>query len=75
LEVNAKGKLVVAFHKGYAFHKDRLEEAKNKEAVEEAIRELTGEKVPLECVIVDTKKETTLSAQAVADFFEGRILK
>lgn len=75
LEVNGKGKLVISFHKGYAFHKERLEEAKNKAAVEESIRELTGEKIPIECVILEGKKEPSISAHTVAEFFEGRIMQ
>ena len=75
LEVNGKGKLVISFRKGYAFHKERLEEGKNKEAVEEAIRELTGEKIPIECVIMEGKKESAISAHTVAEFFEGRIMQ
>ena len=75
LEVNGKGKLVISFHKGYAFHKERLEEAKNKEAVEESIRELTGEKTPIECVVLEGKKDPSISARTVAEFFEGRIMQ
>lgn len=74
LEMNAKGKLVIAFRRGYAFHKERLEDQKNKEAVEEALREVIGEKVLIECMVVEGKKETPLSPKAVAEFFEGRIL-
>jgi DNA polymerase-3 subunit gamma/tau len=73
-EINGKGKLVIAFRRGYAFHKDRLEEAKNKESVEEALREVAGEKIPIECVISDGKKEPSISAKTVAEFFEGRVL-
>lgn len=74
IEINGKGKLVIAFGKGYTFHKERLEEPRNKEAVEEALREVTGEKIPIECVISDGRKEPSLSVRAVAEFFEGRVL-
>jgi DNA polymerase-3 subunit gamma/tau len=74
VEVNGKGKLVVAFRRGYAFHKERLEELKNKQAVEEAVREVIGEKIPVECIISDGKKDTSISARTVADFFEGRVI-
>ncbi len=74
-EVNEKGKLVVAFHKGYSFHKDRLEESKNRQAVEESVRELIGEKVPIEYIVSDGKRDSGLSVKAVAEFFEGRILQ
>lgn len=75
IEINAKGRLVIGFRRGYAFHKERLEEVKNKAAVEEAVRELVGEKVPIECVVSDGKKDTSISPGTVADFFEGRILQ
>ncbi|KPJ68413.1 hypothetical protein AMJ44_06535 [candidate division WOR-1 bacterium DG_54_3] len=74
VEVNDKGKLVIAFRRGYAFHKERLEEMKNRQAVEEALREITGEKIPIECVISEGKKEPTISARTVAEFFEGRVI-
>ena len=74
VEINGKGKLVIAFRRGYAFHKERLEESKNKQAVEEALREVTGEKIPIECVVSEVKKEPSLSARAVAEFFEGRVI-
>ncbi|MEE8638397.1 MAG: DNA polymerase III subunit gamma/tau [Candidatus Margulisiibacteriota bacterium] len=74
LEVNGKGKLVIAFRRGYAFHKERLEEMKNRQAVEETLREVTGEKIPIECVISEGKKEPALSARTVAEFFEGRVI-
>jgi DNA polymerase-3 subunit gamma/tau len=73
-EVNAQGKLVINFKRGYAFHKERLEEQKNKQDVEEAIREVLGEKLLIECVVSDGAKEPSMSAKTVADFFEGRVL-
>jgi DNA polymerase-3 subunit gamma/tau len=73
-EINGKGKLVISFRRGYAFHKERLEEVKNKQAVEEAVREITGEKILIECIVTDGKKESTLSASTVAEFFEGKVL-
>ncbi len=77
-EVNEKGKLVITFKKGYAFHKERLEDRKNKESVEEAIRESIGEKIPIECIIAEagaTVAAPAISANMVADFFEGRIVQ
>ena len=75
-EVNDKGSLVIVFKKGYAFHKDRLEERKNKTAVEETMQEYVGEKIPIECIVDENgKKKPTLSAHSVADFFEGRVLQ
>jgi len=74
IEINAKGKLVIGFRKGYAFHRERLEEPKNKEAIEESIHELTGEKIPIECIISEGSKPPSLSVKAVADFFEGKVV-
>jgi len=73
-ELNSKGKLVISFRRGYAFHKERLEEAKNKQAVEESVREIIGEKILIECVVTNGKKEASLSAKSVAEFFEGKVL-
>lgn len=74
MDVNDKGRLVIAFNRGYAFHKERLEELKNKQAVEEAIQETLGHKYPIECVINEAKKEAGISAKSVAAFFEGRVM-
>jgi DNA polymerase-3 subunit gamma/tau len=72
--INEKGKLVITFRRGYGFHKERLEETKNKISVEESLLEVTGEKIPIECIVSDGKKDPSLSANAVAEFFEGRVL-
>ncbi|MFC1637519.1 DNA polymerase III subunit gamma/tau [Candidatus Margulisiibacteriota bacterium] len=74
LQVNGKGRLVIAFRRGYAFHKERLEEAKNRLAVEESVREVVGEKIPIECIVSEAKKDPSISARSVAEFFEGKVL-
>lgn len=74
IELSEKGKLVIGFRKGYSFHKERMEEAKNKEALEESIREVIGHKIPVECVISDLKKAPSLSVKSVAEFFEGKVV-
>jgi DNA polymerase-3 subunit gamma/tau len=74
IELNEKGKLVIGFRKGYSFHKERMEESKNKQALEDSIREVLGQKIPIECVIADLQKTPTLSARSVADFFEGKVV-
>lgn len=74
VEINERGKLVIAFHRGFSFHKERLEDARNKMAVEEALQEIIGEKIPIESVIMGEKKETGITANAVAALFEGRVL-
>jgi DNA polymerase-3 subunit gamma/tau len=74
VEINERGKLVIAFHRGFSFHKERLEDTRNKVAVEEALQEIIGEKIPIESVIMGEKKETGITANAVAALFEGRVL-
>jgi DNA polymerase-3 subunit gamma/tau len=74
IEVSKSGKLVIGFRRGYSFHKERLEEAKNREAVEESIREVVGSRFPIECIIRDGSATPSLSVKTVADFFEGRIV-
>ena len=75
IELSDKGKLVIGFRKGYSFHKERMEETKNKEALEESIREVLGQKIPVECVISDGgSRAPSLSVKAVADFFEGKVV-
>src|SRR3989338_715592 len=75
IELNGGGKLVIGFRKGYSFHKERLEETKNKQALEESIREVLGKHVPIECVISEgIVKAPSLSAKTVADFFDGRVV-
>jgi DNA polymerase-3 subunit gamma/tau len=74
MEFNDKRKLVIGFRKGYAFHKERLEEKKNKDALEESIREIIGQKIFIECVIGDGERPPAISASAAADFFEGKVV-
>jgi DNA polymerase-3 subunit gamma/tau len=74
IELNDKGKLVIGFRKGYSFHKERMEEAKNKQALEDSVREVLGQKIPIECVISDRPRTPTLSAKSVAEFFEGKVV-
>ncbi|MBU0767422.1 hypothetical protein KKF55_06655, partial [Patescibacteria group bacterium] len=75
LRVNEKGKLVIAFKKGYAFHKERLEEAKNKQAVEEALAEVTGEEVRIECVVGEVEDPgPKVSVETVKEIFEGELI-
>jgi DNA polymerase-3 subunit gamma/tau len=44
-EVNAQGKLIIQFKKGFSFHKERLEDRANKEAVEAVLFDITGQKI------------------------------
>lgn len=75
IELNGKGKLVIGFRRGYSFHKERLEETKNKQALEDSIREVVGQPLPIECMISDgVVKAVPLSAGAVAEFFDGKVV-
>ncbi|MFA6431406.1 MAG: DNA polymerase III subunit gamma/tau [Candidatus Margulisiibacteriota bacterium] len=74
VEIDEKGKLVVAFRKGFSFHKERLEEQKNKTSLEEVIEEVLGKNVPVVCILTDRQKVPNLSAAAVAEFFDGKVV-
>jgi len=76
VEINEKGKLVIGFRKGYAFHKDRLEETKNKSAVEAAIKEMTGEDIMIEGAVMEQKlgAKPQVSVDAVREIFEGELI-
>ncbi|HTY12868.1 MAG TPA: DNA polymerase III subunit gamma/tau [Candidatus Omnitrophota bacterium] len=76
MEINAGGKLVIGFKKGYAFHKERLEEAKNRAAVESAIKEVTGEEIGIEGEIMDGRpsRQAPVTADLVRDIFEGEVI-
>jgi DNA polymerase-3 subunit gamma/tau len=75
IELAKSGKLVIGFRKGYSFHKERLEEHKNKEALEESIREVVGHRIPVECIISDRQQSPTLSVNSVAEFFNGKVVQ
>jgi DNA polymerase-3 subunit gamma/tau len=75
VEISEKGKLLIGFRKGYTFHKERMEDTKNKQALEESIREVLGRHLPVECIISDgIVKPPPLSAVAVAEFFGGKVV-
>jgi DNA polymerase-3 subunit gamma/tau len=68
------GKLVVKFKKGFAFHKGRLEEAPAKSAVEEAVKNVSGRDIKLECVIENAAPVPDASASKVAELFGGQVI-
>lgn len=76
IEISSKGKLVIGFRKGYGFHKDRLEEKKNKDAVEAAIKESTGENILIEGQVLDQKSgiKQQVSVEVVKEIFEGELI-
>jgi len=65
-------------HVPYSFHKEKLEEAKNRRAVEEKITEIFGEKIPLICVTMERSAEPVkiepVSADALAAEFGGEVV-
>ncbi|MFA4906215.1 MAG: DNA polymerase III subunit gamma/tau [Candidatus Margulisiibacteriota bacterium] len=78
LDLNDKGQLIIGFRKGYAFHKDRLEEEKNRSVIEQVVSDLTGEKVKVAGVVEGAVAATTvkpaISVDVVKDFFEGELV-
>jgi len=85
LRISDSGKLVIAFKKGFSFHKERLEEASNRNVVEASIEEVIGQKLQIECTVSDDipDKPAQKAAQAgksvnvnsVKDLFAGNIVR
>lgn len=75
-ELTDAGKLVISFRKGYAFHKDRLEEPKNKLAVEEIIKEVLGKSIMIDCRVSDglVSSKPQITVDAVREIFEGELM-
>ena len=74
-EISGSGKLVICFRKGYAFHKQRLDEAKNKETVELAIKEVLGEDIKVESVVDDAEAApNAFSIETVKEMFGGKVI-
>ncbi|MFH1389383.1 MAG: DNA polymerase III subunit gamma/tau [Candidatus Margulisiibacteriota bacterium] len=77
IEVSSAGKLILGFRKGYSFHKERMDDAKNKESLMESVREYSGENLPIETIIAEpvaAAAGTALTASGVAEYFGGRVL-
>lgn len=49
----------------YPFHKEKIEEARNRKIVEEAVAEALGRKVRIRCVLSDTPKSKTRATATV----------
>jgi len=62
------------FKKGFAFHKDRLEDPSSKEAVESALRKISGKNINIECVIENPAPSQQISASKVAELFGGQVV-
>jgi len=68
------GKLVVKFKKGFAFHKGRLEEDGARSAVENAVKNVSGKDIKLECVIETSSAAPEASASKMAELFGGQVV-
>jgi len=66
--------LTIRFKKGFAFHKERLDEGANREAVERSISKVTGKDIKIECVIDISAPKTDVSASKVAELFGGQVV-
>jgi len=82
IPIKAERNLVIAFKKGFSFHKERLEEQSNKEIVESTLESVLGKKMPIECIIKENIPEPSKSKQdnknvsvdAVKNMFSGKII-
>ena len=64
LEFVSAGKLKLAFKKGYSFHKSRIEDSTNRQALEGFIQEVTGFSVSITCVIEEGEAKLENSVKA-----------
>lgn len=79
LTISDKGKLVIAFRRGFGFHKSRLEEHPQKQIVEEVISQISGIPTIIECVVSDKTERMglgvkTVSVNKVKELFSGRVV-
>ncbi len=68
------GVLTVKFKKGFAFHKERLEEASSKKAVEDALSALLGAATSIRCVVEENAARPDVNLSKVAEFFGGQVI-
>lgn len=77
-QIDGSGFLVLKFKKGYSFHRSRIEQKTNKEAVELCIKEIVNLDVPIKCILSDLEPEKPtskiVSAEDIVDIFDGRIV-
>jgi DNA polymerase-3 subunit gamma/tau len=79
LEINKNGKLVVAFRKGFSFHKSRLDEQSQKQVVEEVIGKVIGRPLLIESIVTDRAEKVgvagkPVSVDKVKEMFGGRVV-
>ena len=70
------GKLVISYKKGYSFHKERLDDQKNKEIVESVIEEVLGKKIKIATTIESPSipQKPQISVDVVKNLFEGELI-
>lgn len=82
-QIDSKGRLVLEFKKGFSFHKTRVEEAQNMEALKESIDDLTGKKISVICVLsndasksgkTSQNEPTAVSVDDVVELFDGKLI-
>ena len=72
------GSLIIRFKKGFAFHKGRLEEDASRSAVEDALKQVLGKNIKIQCVIQSeapvSSSSSEPSASKVAELFGGQLI-
>lgn len=48
-----QGNLILSFPQGYTFHKEKVEQPENRQAIEQVIKEVTGVELKLKCKFAD----------------------
>jgi DNA polymerase-3 subunit gamma/tau len=74
--------LVINFKDGFSFHKERLDESSNRKVVEEALFEILGEKIILECRVGPDGRDRAetesagkiISVDELSNIFDGKIV-
>ncbi len=72
---------VVELVVNYPFHKERVEEMKNKHAIESILQEILGEKMKVECVLIERKEgedgafKDDKEIEAIAQEFGGSVIE
>jgi len=65
----------------YSFHKERVEEMKNKLAIENILQEILGEKMKIECILIERKEDESgvlkedKEIEAIAQEFGGSVIE
>lgn len=74
--IGSKGdSIYIGFRKGYKFHKERLEEKKNRTVLEEALEGILGKKVDLILIFLDDDKYNDIIVKKAIEFFGEDIVQ